>query len=185
MPRKSSVDTNLSEEVREVILRKQGDGYSLDQLMAWLEEIGEEDAVSRSALGRWTMTQESVATQLKNTRIMASALGRELSEAEDDSQTGRIAIEMLQSIAMKMTAASLSGRAADLSPQEVAYMSKSLKDTMSALEIDDRRVAKIKDEERKRVLAEVDSAVETVKKSGGLSADAAKTFYQELLKIDH
>lgn len=183
MGRASSIETNLPEEVRIAVNTQLEAGHTLDQILGYLEEMGHEEDVSRSALGRYKMKHNELAGELRRTREVAKALGREFGE-DTDSEIGRVAIELLQAVQMKTIAAAAAGRTPDFSPQELHFLGRTSKDLMSALSIDDARVAKIKAEERKRVLAEVEAAVDETIKGGGLTKQTAENFRNTLLKLD-
>lgn len=174
---------NLPKEVQIETNRRLEAGFTLDDVMAYIEEQGCSHIVSRSGLGRYAFNEANLAADLTKTRIMAESLGRQLDDASDDNNIGRVALEMLQSITMKTLAASLSGRNADLSPQENAYLAKSLKDVMSASEIDGRRRAKIKAEARIEALREAAESVESMAGARGLTAETVKAVQDKIMGI--
>ena len=147
--------------------------------MGWLAELGRDDEVSRSALGRYKLKQDALSGELRRTREVAEALAREFGEAEEDSKIGRVGVEMLHAITMKLTAASLSGRMPDFSPREIHFLARSQKDLMAALDIDDKRRAKIREEALKAAA----KAAGSVAVSQGLSPDTAAEIRKAIMGV--
>jgi len=182
MGRRSSIEVNLPDEVIIEVNEKLEEGFTLDQVLGWLAELGHGDDVSRSALGRYKMKHDDLSGELKRSRLVAEALAREKGD-EDDGQIGRIGIEMLHAITMKMTAATMSGRMPDFSPREIAYLAKSQKDMMGALDIDDRRRAKIREEAAKEALEKAAGEVADIAQQRGWKAETAKHVQSKILGV--
>lgn len=177
MGRKSSIEF-LPENIIKGINEKLAEGHSLDTIMKWITQLGFGDKTSRSAVGRWKMNREELSGELKRSRVIAEAIVRDTGDS-DQGQISRVATEMLHSIIMKATAASLSGSTPDYDPQEMAYIARALKDSNAAIEIDDKRVARIKADAMK----EAAKAVDAVASKGGLSKESVAQIKKEFLGV--
>ena len=179
MGRKSKVE-QLPDDVLAAVNRALGRGATLDEVMVVVDELGHADDVSRSGLGRYAKKQSEMAAQLRHTRVMAEAMGRELGDGADDTQIGRVAVELLQSAMFKAIVASSTGETADFTPQEIQYLAKSGKEMMAAIEIDDRRRAKI----RREVLEEAAAVVEEAATGAGWSLETARVVQNRIMGLD-
>jgi len=180
MARRSSVEQKLPDDVLADLNREFANGATLDEVVAWLQENHDGDQPSRSSLGRYRVNQDELNAKLKESRIMATALGRQFAEtAEDDTGTGRIAIEMLQSVAMKMMAGVMTGKV-DIDPKEMNFAANALKNMMSATDIDDKRRKRIREE----VLLQAAEAVDQVVKQRGLTGETAADIRKRIMGVN-
>ena len=180
MPSKSKVE-RLPDAVKVEINAMLLDGHKLDDIMDWLRklELPDTDLPSRSSLGRYSINQQELARSLKQSRVVAEALAAKLGD-EGAAQQNRVAIEVLQTIVMKMSAAVVTGEAPDLSPQDINYLSRTVKDLTSATDVDDKRRRAIRAEVRQ----EAADAARTAVSNQGISAEIAEQIYRDVLGVD-
>lgn len=185
MGRRSKVE-RLPDDVLKRINAMLADGLALDDVVAWLDEqdLPDEDKPSRSGLGRYSVNQKKLSDQLRNSRHVAEALAAEIG-SESASQQGRVAVEVLHSTIMKMSAASLTGEKPEFSPAEILAMSKSTKELMSATDIDDKRRRSIRDDALREAQERTRAAVGEAKAKGqGITQETLDLIYSELLGVD-
>ena len=97
--RPSTID-QLDKEVRELIGQLRIDhGWTIDQIRQRLVDMGQ--SVSRSALGRHVRTLEDVAGEMREAQAMATALAREVGDA-DQSRMLDVNVQLLQSNMFKL-----------------------------------------------------------------------------------
>ena len=159
MPRKSTVKA-LAPEIRKELDRILGDGrHTLDEVVAHLRQLGA--AVSRSAVGRYSQEFEQMLSDIRLTREMAAAVGRELSDLADGDATEML-VESLQALLLKVRKQLVDGE--QIRPKDVADLARAVKDLAGALRIKADLISKLRDEQRKVVERELkeklDSAAE-------------------------
>jgi hypothetical protein len=97
--RPSSID-KLDAEVRELIGQLRMDhGWTIDQIRQRLLDMGQ--TVSRSALGRHVRTLEDIAAEMREAQAMATALAREVGDA-DQSRMLDVNAQLLQANMFKL-----------------------------------------------------------------------------------
>lgn len=185
MPRKSKVD-QLPDDIKARIDKMLADDrISLDELMEWVDdlEIADEDKPSRSGLGRRKKRQSDLARELLNSRNVAKALAAEIGH-EGASQQSRLAVEILQTTIMKLSAAAITGEIPDLSPAEIQALSKSSSELARAVDIDDKRRRAIREEALKEAAARTKAALaEASKRKEGVSQETMDAIYEDLLGV--
>lgn len=174
MPPKSSI-RQLPDPLRAEVDRLLADGrFSLDQVIQHLKTLGAE--VSRSALGRYSQDFERVAQDIRMTREMARAVGRELSDLTDGDATTML-VESLHALLLKSRMQLADGE--DISPKAVADQARAAKDLATALRIRADMEIQIEERARRKVEAEMKRRIEEARASGGFDAGTA----EEALRI--
>lgn len=176
MPRKSTIKTLPPEILAEVNRLFVEDLATIDQIVEHLQELGHPRA--RSSLGRYKQNLDQVAEKLRRSRDMAEALVKEIGPAATEGKTGRLLVEILQSLAFEHLLNKVEGEdTAD--PIDLARLAKALKDMASAQKIDVDRELKIRQETARRAA----SAAEKVAGEKGLSADTVEDIKAAILGV--
>ena len=192
MSRPSSID-KLPSEIRVEIGRLRGEGHTIDQILAHLADMRSQVAVSRSALGRHIKGFDKIAEKMRQSRVVAEALVRELGEAPE-SKTARLNIELLHGTINDLFMNSLEGgedaeialdgkEALKGSPEGVMMLAKALdhlgrasKSNVEFLALAEKRAAD-------KARAESVKAVEDVAKEAGLSSDTVATIKAKIFGV--
>lgn len=172
MPRPSKID-KLPRELREQIGRLRQDGATIDQIMAKLRELKPDLDISRTGLGEHVQKIDKIAERMRESRAVAEALVKQFGE-EQDNRTSRINIELMHAVVMKLLAGD-----ADLDPEEVMFLAKSLQSLSSANKADVEAAAKI----RREVAEKASKAAAHVAKQAGLTADTVEKIRREILGV--
>ena len=166
MPPKSKIITKLSPEARADLDQRLALGHhSLDDLVGWLQELGYE--ISRSSLGRYYQDFEAVTADIRATRELARAVGRELEDLADGDATA-VVVESLHALIFKVRRQMLADEDS-LTPKAVADLARAAKDLASALGQRAAMELRIRVEAEKKAKAELESKVKEVE------AEVAKT----------
>lgn len=129
-----------------------------------LEEAGMDLRIRKSAIHAWgTEYQEFVRLQEQASDWAAEWLGD--MGMEDQAQRQNVLFQMLTTLAFKVMQAEVSKEGAEISPQNLHFLARMMKDVMSSSGI----VQAMQDKERKQQAARLDAAVE----AGDIDAEAA------------
>jgi hypothetical protein len=129
-----------------------------------LEEAGMDLRIRKSAIHAWgTEYQEFVRLQEQASDWAAEWLGD--MGMEDQAQRQNVLFQMLTTLAFKVMQAEVSKEGAEISPQNLHFLARMMKDVMSSSGI----VQAMQDKERKQQAAKLDAAVE----AGDIDAEAA------------
>ncbi|MQX36830.1 phage protein Gp27 family protein [Roseospira navarrensis] len=185
MGRKSSIDTQLSEEDRAEFRRLLGEGrMTIDDLTDWLEARGYE--ISRSAVGRAAQRQAAVAARLRESRAITEGLVQELGEAATQGQQGRLLVEVSRSLVFDfLTQAGAEG----LDPKAAMMLGKALAEMARAARLDQDFEERV-EQRAKKLAAEmaaraIDDAAAEAQAAGeqGLSAERVAQMRREFLGV--
>jgi hypothetical protein len=190
MSRPSSID-RLPSEIRVEIGRLRGEGHTIDQILSHLADMRSHVAVSRSALGRHIKGFDKIAEKMRNSRVVAEALVRELGDAPE-SKTARLNIELLHGAINDLFMNHLEGEggvdndgtaAMQGNPEGVMMLAKALdhlgrasKSNVEFLALAEKRAAD-------KAKAESMQAVEEVAKTAGLTADTVEAIKSKIFGV--
>jgi hypothetical protein len=191
MGRPSSID-RLPAEMRVLIGQLRGEGHTIDSILAHLADMRSHVAVSRSALGRHIKGFDKIAEKMRNSRIVAEALVRELGDAPE-SKTARLNIELLHGAIndlfmnhLEAGEAAIDGdgvAAMQGNPEGVMMLAKALdhlgrasKSNVEFLVMAERRATE-------KAKQESFAAVEAVAKTAGLSADTVEAIKSKIFGV--
>lgn len=165
MPRKSTVFT-LPAGVRKQLDRAlmRGD-MTLDQLHAFIASCCEkqEEAPSRSALGRYASTFQETAKSMRENREMARALAQELGPESIEGEQGRLLVEILRGLVFKtLQRKAAEGESAIVDINEVTKIARSLKDLSHAMHLEQDFARRIKDETRKEMEVQIKERIKNM-----------------------
>lgn len=190
MPRKSTVKTLPPELLAEVNRILADDICTLDELVAYLRDAGHER--SRSALHRHKKRQDRVAKRLRQSREMATALVQEIGPSVSEGRTGRMLVEILQSLVfdhMLIRVEAGDGEQGEtddeLSSQDFFFLAKSIKELASASKLTTDQEMKLRERFVDQAIAIVDEANQVAKQEGepGLSDQTIDKLKRDLLGI--
>lgn len=179
MAGKSSVG-ELPPEIRELIadLRTK-QNCSIDVILEKLRDLQFE--VSRSALGRHTQKLDKFAEMMKHSREMASVLVDRFGDMTD-SRLPRLNIELMHSMMLKAVMLE-NGELQNLSPEDLMFLGRMIKDLATAAKADDDLRLKIEQRATERARSEAADAAETVAKEHGLTANTVQAIRQQILGV--
>jgi hypothetical protein len=179
MAPRSKIKTDLSDQARAELDKRLAAGrHSLDDLVGWLDELGFK--ISRSSLHRYSQDFEDMAADIRLTREMSKAVGRELEDLADGDATPML-VESLHALLVKSRKQLVDS--GDITPKAVADLARAVKDLSSALGQRAAMEMRIRSEAEKRTKAEAAKAVETVAKERGLSAETVAAFKAGILGV--
>jgi hypothetical protein len=182
-PRKRSARSTIEElppEIRSAIDDALKQGVTLDQIVKAVQAVGAE--VSRSALGRYKLKYHRLGERLRRTREIADVFVSQLGAAPEGKQ-GRIITELAQGLVFDFLTPDDDGKMPTLDTEGLMFLGKAIKDLASAEKTSADRELKIREEERKRVLAEASTKVIAAGKAHGLSAEGQAAIRATLLGI--
>jgi len=170
--------SKLPPELRQELDRMIVEGScTVDDLWEYLKEQGVE--VGRSSVHRHMQSVEEVAAEMRKAREVASALARELGPETAEGTIGQALIEVVQNVAFRAVLPQLSGGGEVLTPEDLHFLARSVKDLASAQKTDADRILRIRQETAKTAAA----AAEKVAKAQGLSADTVKAITHAVLGV--
>jgi DNA-binding XRE family transcriptional regulator len=192
MARRSSID-KLPEEIRIEIGRLRSEqGCTIDEILAHLADMRSHIAISRSAMGRHIKGFDKIAEKMRQSRIVAEALVRELGDAPE-SKTARLNIELLHGtindIFMNMLDGDADGVALDAkeamkgSPEGLMMLAKALDHLGRASKSNVEFLALAEKRATEKARAESAKAVDEVAKEAGLSKDTVATIKAKILGV--
>lgn len=176
MPRKSTIrrlPTPIRQELDRILAE---DRFTLDEILDHLRGLGAD--VSRSAVHRYRVGFEEAMADIRLTREMAVAAGRELSETADGNATPLI-VESLHSLLIK--ARKQMADSDTIKAKDLADLARAAKDLQGALKLNVDTVVKAREETEKRTKKAAAETVAKVGKARGLSADVIDTIKSEIL----
>lgn len=172
--RPSTVD-KLPPEVREEINRLRLErGWSIDELIARLREIGHDD-ISRSAMGRHVRDLARVADKMRRTKEITESLARISNRADNKMMRGTI--ELLNSILLEVSLAEEEGedgepRPVQFNPAQIKALAQTAESLARAEKMDADREARIREDERARAREEMRAQLDAAGKAGKIDANA-------------
>lgn len=169
MARKSSIKTlpkPILAEVNRLLTEEQA---TIDEVVAHLAQLGHPR--KRSAVGVYRQEVSKVAEKMRRSREMADALVREIGPGVVEGKTGRLLVEILQSIAfdflLKRAGAEGGEASEELDSQDFFFLGKALKEMASALKIDTDRELNIRKDVAKQAATAAEKAVKQAGKDHG------------------
>lgn len=162
----------LPKKIREKIGKLRSDGRTIDEIMEKLSELNVD--VSRSALGRHCKELEQISKTIRESRIIAEAIAKELGDKDSDKVT-RVNIEFLHSVLTK----AMAGSSVNLSAKDAMLFATALQKLTQASKQDVEREVQI----RKEIINKASKAVDKAGKKEGLSSEVIEKIKNEFLGI--
>jgi|GEM_PF-337277 len=187
--RPSSID-KLPDEIRSVIHRLISGGASVTQITDKLVELEQENAPSRSAVGRYVKNQRLITERLNRADVVARAYFRERGE-EPVTNIARMNIHLMQTTIFDLF--SMIGEDGEngekaladtlmKNPKAIHDLSKSLDHLTRSARNDLDYEKEVKAFLRAQVVAEAKANIDAAAKKAGLSAETAQALMQGLIK---
>lgn len=179
--RPSSID-KLDIEVRELIGKLRMDhGWTIDEIRQRLVDMGQ--SVSRSALGRHVRTLEDISSEMREAQAMATALAREVGDA-DQSRMLDVNAQLLQANMFKLMLSAKDGETMQLGPKDA----KDFADALRSIALTRKTDLDVVEKAEARAAAKATkAAAETatrVARSKGLSKDTVDAIRIAVLGSD-
>ena len=180
MPPRSRIVTDLTDDAKVELDRRLAAGrHTLDELVGWLDELG--FRISRSSLGRYSQEFEAVTEDIRATRELARAVGKELEDLPGTDAT-TVVVESLHALIFKVRRQLLRDEDS-LNAKAVADLAKAAKDLATAMGLRTAMEMKIREEAERKIKKAAASAVERVAKERGLSADTVGAIKAQILGV--
>lgn len=177
MAARSSID-RLGPEIRGAVVAAIERGCTIDEILMQIRGAGGE--ASRSAVGRYTKQYRELAETQRDLNTVASAFSRDFGE----NPQGRLAIQLLNSLITRAILPQLSDEAEQLSPQDLHFLARSVKDATSAAKTDVDRDVRVREEAAKQARAAAAANAETSARAAGASEDTIQRVRAAILGID-
>ncbi|MHC1700297.1 MAG: phage protein Gp27 family protein [Humidesulfovibrio sp.] len=188
MPRKSSI-RSLPPEIREQIgalLER----HTLTEIIEHLQQL--DVKVSRSALGRYKQHLDRVGEKLRRSREVAEALIQKLGNAPE-SKALRLNVELMHGLLMDLAlSANDEGEAGEgeekakgvvLDAQDAMWLAKALDHLSRASKSDADLIAKLREQARKEVEAEMTSRLDDAARAQGMPEDQVRFWREKFLGV--
>jgi hypothetical protein len=175
MGRKSSLET-LPPKVQAAVIKAMQGGATIDDLVEHLAGLGHPR--SRSAVGRYTQQYNKLTERQSDIRVMAEAFGREFGGT--DNVEGKLMMQMLTSIGVRMIMPLAAEDDPDLDAKEFNFLAKATKELLMAAKADAERDAKIREATKREAAENAEAAM----RATGASADTINKVKAEILGIE-
>lgn len=179
----SSID-RLDPDIRALINKLRIDhGWTIDEILARLAEMGARDIPSRSALGRHVRSLEDVGADLRETQVYAEALAKEAG-SKNAGQLLDVNAQLLHANMFKLLLAEKDGEGIQLDSKQAKEFSEALRNLalMRKTELDTIEKAEKRAAEKER-LASAERATKTAR-AKGLSKDTVDAIRHAVLGSD-
>jgi len=174
MPSKSTI-RKLPDELRAEVDRLLRDGkVTLVQIVEHLRAMGAD--VSKSAVHRYSQDYERMAEDIRLTREMARAVGREVRDDVDGNAT-QMLVESLHALLLKSRMQLADS--GDIDAKSVSDLAKAVKDLQTA----SKSSAEMRLKLREQVAREAAQVVDEVAPKEGLSTATIETIKERILGI--
>lgn len=180
---RSRIEVELAPEDKAEFDRLLATGrLTLDGLVMWLEGRGYE--IGRSSVHRYKGRFDRMAARLRQSREVTQALAREMGDAAEQGQQGRVLVEMARSLVFDMM--DRLPEDAQLDPKDIAMLGKGLAEMAKAARYDqdfEQKAEEIRRATAAATRAEAAKAVETTAREKGLSAEMVTTLKAQILGV--
>jgi uncharacterized protein YhaN len=183
MGRKSSIDklpqdarAALNAWLRDAALTQEEITDRTNELLA---ELGIDHRISKSAVNRYSQRMEAIGAKLRQSREVSEMWIANLG-SQPQGQLGKLINEMIRTMAFE-TGAALAESDEPVAPAILKDLALAVQRLESAANMNEERERKVRDEERKRVVAEAAERVESAGHQGGMSQASIDTIKREIL----
>ncbi|WP_142850952.1 phage protein Gp27 family protein [Telmatospirillum sp. J64-1] len=177
---RSAIEMALSPSDKTEFDRLLGTGrLTLDGLVLWLEGKGYE--ISRSSVHRYKGRFDRMAARLRQSREVTQALARELGDAAEQGQQGRVLVEMARTLVFDMMDSLPEN--AQLDPKDIALLGKGLAEMAKAARMDQDFETKV-EEARAKAKRDAASTAATAARAAGLTDELARQIEAKILGVE-
>jgi hypothetical protein len=148
--------------------------HTISEITEHLRRLGA--SVSRSAVGRYSQDFERIAQEIRETREMARAIGREISDDVDGNAT-QMLVESIHALLLR--ARMQLADSGDIDAKSVSDLAKAVKDLQTASKSSVEMRLRLRDQ----VVKEAASVAEEVGTKQGLSAETVQAIKERILGI--
>lgn len=183
MGRKSSIKTLPKQILAEVDRLLRDEHATIDEVVEHLKEMG--FPRKRSAVGLYRQNIAKVGERMRRTQEITEALVKEMGPSAVEGKTGRLLVQILQSIVFEWLMAKTEDEAAaaDLKSGDLFFLAKALKEMASAQKIDVERELKIREEAERKTKDAAVKAVEATAREKGLTKETAEAIRASILGV--
>ena len=185
--RKSTIE-QLEPELKQAIDGLLRNGKTLDQIIEHLAQLGADDAVSRSALGRYAKRTKQNWQRYQEAQQVAGVWVKKLEE-DPHGDVGKLVAEMLKTLSFVTIDQLLDIKEDEdgndqppATPQEIMFLAKAIKDLETAGATSLKRELAVREEVDRRA-KKVASQTEATLKDAGLSEDTVQLIKSNILGI--
>ena len=177
MPQRSKIEQlppELLEQVNRLLEKA-----TIEQVVDQMKQLGVQ--LSSSAVGRHKKKIEEVARHLRDSRVIAEAIGKRIEDQPDDRMAA-LTIELLHGQIMRLAMASEDGEPVKLEIKEILALAESLRSLASANKTNADRALKVRKEAVEKALKAAD---EQMKNAGqpGMSAETVDNIKRKILGL--
>lgn len=167
MARKSSIKTLPKQILAEVDRLLRDENATIDEVVEHLKGMG--FPRKRSAVGLYRQNIAKVGEKMRRTQEITEALVKEMGPSAVEGKTGRLLVQILQSIVFDWLMAKTDDEAAaaDMKSGDLFFLAKALKEMASAQKIDTDRELTVRKETAKEAAAAAEKAVKEAGKTHG------------------
>lgn len=155
MPQRSKIELLPPELLEQVNLLLEK--ATIEQVVDRMKEFGVE--LSMSSVGRHKQKIETVARRLRDSRVIADAIGKRIEDQPDDKMA-TLNIELLHEQIMRMVTAQEDGEPVDLSIKDVFGLAEALRSLASANKSNADRILKVRREAADKTIAAANKALQ-------------------------
>ena len=161
-----------------------GGHFTIDQIVDHLRGLNAK--VSRSAVGRYKQNFDKVAIKIRQSNEMAAALVKEIGPAAIEGKTGRLLVQILQTLIFDHLMARMDDDegSEDLSTMDIMLLAKSIKEMAQATKLDADRELKIREAATKEATEKAAEIVDGLAKDKGLPPEVRETWRSQILGIE-
>ena len=175
MGRRSSID-RLPPQIREEADAALKRGATIEEIVELLQGLGAD--VSRSAVGRYSKRYRDLADRTREITAISKAFASEFGDADDKRAT--LPIQLLHTLITRVVMKLGAGEEVDISPMDLHFIARAVKDGAGAAKTDVDRIAKIKEEARKEAFAEAQRVVKETGRRAGATEETIAAIYDAL-----
>lgn len=174
MARRSSID-RLPEQIRAEVDAAMKRGRTIEEIVEVLQALGED--ISRSAVGRYAKNYRALAKREREITAISNAFATEFPE---DDKRATMLVQLLHTVITRVIMQIGEGDKIELSPMDLHFIARAVKDGLGADKINVDRIAKIKEEARKEAFAEAQRVVKETGRRAGATEETIAAIYDAL-----
>lgn len=182
MARPSKVD-RLPPSIKEAIGTLRASGRTIDEILDHLNSLDlGDDAPKRTGLATYIQRIDEIGEEMRREQAMAEALVAKFGEEPDD-KVFRLNVNMMHGMLMKMNLAVRTGDVGDFSPQDMMFLSSTMKNLVAAAKNDADRIEKIEARAAAKAKREAADAAGTAMSERGMTRETIDAIKGRILGV--